>query len=193
MSRSFCTVRSGSERKVHWAPIDPGTPAACDARRWRWWRSQCTPPRFWGKSRQLQVLLVLLGAVVAAREGKDQRVFPLQLAQPAGRARVIGQLVVRKAAPGIGAHGCSLIVQVGSSVPASSATIYAAYQWASPRLAAEALFVLAVRGLRPPECLSQVSHRGVRRRAGDAPGQPRRDLLQQPAVASGSLKDTNDP
>ena len=42
------------------------------------------------------MLLVLLRAVVAAREREDQRVLALQLAQLARRVRVIGQLVVGK-------------------------------------------------------------------------------------------------
>jgi hypothetical protein len=55
---------------------------------------------------QLQMLLVLLRAVVAARERQDQRVVALQLAEPAGRARVIRQLVVGEGGPGhhVSAH-----------------------------------------------------------------------------------------
>src|SRR5215203_4647887 len=55
---------------------------------------------------ELEVLLVLLRAVVAAREREDQGIIPLQLAEPSGDARVIRQLVVRKRAAGrdIGAH-----------------------------------------------------------------------------------------
>ena len=48
---------------------------------------------------------------------------------------------------------------------------------ARPRL------VLPVRGLRAPQGLRQVARRRVRRVAGHTPGEPRRDLLQQPAVA----------
>src|SRR5256885_13111424 len=60
---------------------------------------------------ELQMLLVLLRAVVAAREREDQRVVALQLAEPAWRARVIGQLVVGKAAAGrdVRTHGSSPI------------------------------------------------------------------------------------
>src|SRR4051812_29303315 len=55
---------------------------------------------------ELEVLLVLLGAVVAAREREDQRIVALELAEPARRSRVIGQLVVREHAAGcdVGAH-----------------------------------------------------------------------------------------
>jgi hypothetical protein len=46
------------------------------------------------------------------------------------------------------------------------------------------LFVLSVGGLRAPKRTCQIAHRCEGRRRGvDTPGQPRRDLLQQPAVA----------
>src|SRR4051812_18615297 len=48
------------------------------------------------KRREFQMLLVFLGAVVAARERQDQWIVPLKLAKPAKFPRVIGQLVVRK-------------------------------------------------------------------------------------------------
>ena len=49
---------------------------------------------------------------------------------------------------------------------------------------AGALLVLAVGGRRAPQRARQVARRGERRLGGvDAAGQPRRDLLQQPAVA----------
>jgi hypothetical protein len=52
------------------------------------------------------MLLVLLRAVVAAREGKDQRIVALQLAQAADGAGVVGQLVVGKGGSGndVGTH-----------------------------------------------------------------------------------------
>jgi hypothetical protein len=46
------------------------------------------------------MLLVLLRAVMAAREREDQRVIALQLAESAQCARVVGQLVVGKGASG---------------------------------------------------------------------------------------------
>ena len=56
---------------------------------------------------ELEVLLVLLRAVVAAREREDQRVVALELAEPPGDVRVVGQLVVGERAAGgdVGAHG----------------------------------------------------------------------------------------
>ena len=56
--------------------------------------------------RQLEVLLVLLRAEVAARERQDQRIVSLELAEPARRARVVGQLVVGEHAArrDVGAH-----------------------------------------------------------------------------------------
>src|SRR5271168_550159 len=56
---------------------------------------------------ELQVLLVLFWAVVAAREGEDQRILTLQLAQRALGVRVIWQLVVGKRASrhDVRAHG----------------------------------------------------------------------------------------
>ena len=53
------------------------------------------------------MLLVLLGAVVAAREREDQRVVALQLAEPPHGVRVVGQLVVGKDASGhdVGTYG----------------------------------------------------------------------------------------
>ena len=49
---------------------------------------------------ELQMLLVLLGTEVAPREREDQRVVALQVAEPARRACVIGQLVVGKRSSG---------------------------------------------------------------------------------------------
>jgi len=46
------------------------------------------------------MLLMLLRAVVAAREREDQRVIALKLAELAQCTRVIGQLVVGKGASG---------------------------------------------------------------------------------------------
>ena len=59
--------------------------------------------------RQLEVLLVLLRAVVAAREREDHRIGALQLAELARGVGVIGQLVVGERAAGcdVGAHGTS--------------------------------------------------------------------------------------
>jgi hypothetical protein len=56
---------------------------------------------------QLQVLLVLLGAIVAAREREDQRVIALQLAQPPHGFGVVRQLVVGKDRAGhdVGSRG----------------------------------------------------------------------------------------
>jgi hypothetical protein len=56
---------------------------------------------------QLEVLLVLLGAVVAAREQEDQRVAALELAEPANGGSVVGQRVIREDAAGddVGTHG----------------------------------------------------------------------------------------
>src|SRR3954454_19610477 len=58
------------------------------------------------------MLLVLLGAVVAAREREDQGIIALNLAQAARRVRVIGQLVVRKNGPRceVVAHLVSFVV-----------------------------------------------------------------------------------
>src|ERR1700724_1647505 len=50
--------------------------------------------------RQFQVLLMLFGAVVAARQGKDQRIAALQLAEPAHRAGVIRESVIGEGAAG---------------------------------------------------------------------------------------------
>src|SRR5207249_4456383 len=56
---------------------------------------------------ELQMLLVLLRAVVAAREREDQRVLALQLAELAWGRCVIGQLVIGKGASGrdVRTHG----------------------------------------------------------------------------------------
>ena len=53
------------------------------------------------------MLLVLLRAVVAAREREDEGVVALQLAEPARDILVIGQLVVGEGGAGndVGAHG----------------------------------------------------------------------------------------
>src|SRR3984957_18112585 len=48
---------------------------------------------------------------------------------------------------------------------------------------ARPLLVLPVRGFRAAQCLRQFARRRVLRVAGDTTGQPRRDLLKQPAVA----------
>jgi hypothetical protein len=50
---------------------------------------------------ELEVLLVLLGAVVAAREGDDEGIAALQLTQGAGDVRMVRQLVVRERAAGV--------------------------------------------------------------------------------------------
>jgi hypothetical protein len=50
---------------------------------------------------ELEVLLVLLGAVEAAREREDERVVAVQLAQSAGDAGVVRQLVVLERAAGV--------------------------------------------------------------------------------------------
>jgi hypothetical protein len=53
------------------------------------------------------VLLMLLPAVVAAREGEDQRILALDPAEGAIGAGVVGQRVVwdQAAGPDVGAHG----------------------------------------------------------------------------------------
>src|SRR4051812_45737991 len=60
----------------------------------------------WIERGELEVLLVLLRAVVAAGEHEDQGIVALQLAEPSRDARVIGQLVLRERAAGgdIGTH-----------------------------------------------------------------------------------------
>ncbi len=82
-------------------------------------------------------------------------------------------------------HDDVVVGHDGSSSPACSATMYAAYQ--SGQFASRctgALLVFAVGGLRTPKRARQV-RRG--RECGlsgvDPAGQPRRDLLQQPVVA----------
>ena len=56
---------------------------------------------------ELEVLLVLLRAVVAAREREDQGIVALQLAELSGDALVVGQLVVGERGAGLDvrAHG----------------------------------------------------------------------------------------
>ena len=56
---------------------------------------------------QLEVLLVLLRAVVAAREREYQRVAALELAEPADGAGVVGQRVIGEYIAGddVGTHG----------------------------------------------------------------------------------------
>jgi len=48
--------------------------------------------------RQLEVLLVLFRAVVAARQGEDQRIAALKLAQPAHRAGMVRDSVTGEGA-----------------------------------------------------------------------------------------------
>src|SRR6266516_6644764 len=57
-------------------------------------------------SRQLQVLLVLLGTVVAARQGQDQRITALKLAERPHRPGVVGESVIREdaARPDVRTH-----------------------------------------------------------------------------------------
>src|SRR5215203_4734122 len=64
---------------------------------------------------ELEVLLVLLGAVVATREREDQGIVALKLAEPPGDVRMIGQLVVRERAAGrdAGAHRGSPLCRPG--------------------------------------------------------------------------------
>jgi hypothetical protein len=52
------------------------------------------------------VLLVLFGAVVAARQGEDQRIAALEVAELAHRAGVIRQSIIREdtARPDIRTH-----------------------------------------------------------------------------------------
>src|ERR1700689_1178542 len=49
---------------------------------------------------EFQMLPMLLGAIVAARQSEDERVIALQRAEIAQGARVIGQFVVRENASG---------------------------------------------------------------------------------------------
>src|SRR5690348_3361643 len=79
------------------------------------------------------MLLVLLRAVVAASEREDERVFPLQLAQPAQRARVIGQLVIGENSSGndVRTHSWTRLIKMAwcsrsSLVSGHSADRYAA-------------------------------------------------------------------
>ena len=57
--------------------------------------------------RQLEVLLVLLRAVVAAGEREDQRIAALEFTQRADGVGVVGQRVVGEGAAGddVGTHG----------------------------------------------------------------------------------------
>src|SRR4029077_6930759 len=59
------------------------------------------------EGRQLEVLLVLLRAIVAAGEGKDQWIVALDLTETAKCLGMVGQLEVREAGAGldIGTHG----------------------------------------------------------------------------------------
>src|SRR4029079_357797 len=68
---------------------------------------------------ELQVLLVLLGAVVPPGEREDERVLALDLAQAAQGPGVIGQLVVGERAAGcdIGTHGVTPLSVVDASAP----------------------------------------------------------------------------
>ena len=63
----------------------------------------------------MKVLLVLLRAVVAAREREDEGVVALQLAEPPRDVRMIGQLVVGERAAGgdVGAHRGSPLCRSG--------------------------------------------------------------------------------
>src|SRR5215207_431828 len=65
---------------------------------------------------ELEVLLVLLWAVVAAREREDEGVVALKLAEPPRDLRMIGQLVVRERAAGrdVGAHRGSPVCRPGT-------------------------------------------------------------------------------
>ena len=59
------------------------------------------------KRGKFPMLLVFLRAVMAARKRQDQGIIALEFTESARRARVIGQLIVRKNASGykIMAHG----------------------------------------------------------------------------------------
>ena len=52
----------------------------------------------WIEQGQFQMLLMFLGAIVAAGEGEDKWVIALQTAELAYRARVVGQFVIGKIA-----------------------------------------------------------------------------------------------
>jgi hypothetical protein len=107
MSRSFWIVRPGSERKVHWAPTDARN--SCSLVLVRRDRDHLGVGHgdLRLERRQLEVLLVLLRAVVAAREREDQRVAALEFAEPADGAGVVGERVIGEDAAGndVGTHG----------------------------------------------------------------------------------------
>src|SRR5215468_5254396 len=107
MSRSFCTIRPGSDRNVHCA----GRGAELLQRVVVVGGDGGDLGVGHGDLRvvggQLEVLLVLFRAVVAAGEDEDQGVVALELAELAGGAGVVGQRVVGEGAAGddVGTHG----------------------------------------------------------------------------------------
>jgi hypothetical protein len=83
MSRSFCTMRPGSERNVQWAPTDALELQEGVVVVGRDGGDSGVGDGDLGMERgELEMLLVLLRAVVTAREREDQRIVALQLAEP---------------------------------------------------------------------------------------------------------------
>jgi hypothetical protein len=72
------------------------------------------------KRGQLQMLLVLFRAVMAARKRQDQRIIALDLAEPARCARLIGQLIVRKNVSGYKVITHDWIPSTDAGEPAST-------------------------------------------------------------------------
>ena len=129
MSRSFWTVRSGSDRNGHWAPTDRRNS-------WSVWCASVAmvaipvyaTANFAWCDRQLEVLLVLLRAVVAACQRQDERVVALDLPDAADGAGVVGQRVVGEDAAGadVGTHGVTSSAGAGLD---GSLIGPAAWQW----------------------------------------------------------------
>ena len=83
---------------------------------------------------ELEVLLVLLWAVVPAREREDQGVLALDLAELSSNALVIGQLVVGEGAAGgdVAAHG-SVLSKLRSGVIGAFRPVYIEPSQSAPR------------------------------------------------------------
>ena len=111
MSRSFWTVRAGSDRN---GPLGPDRGAELLGGVMVVGRDRADLGVRDGDlrivRRELKVLLVLLRAVAAPCQGEDQRVVTLQLAELAHRIGVIRQGVVRKGAAwfDVRSHGSPL-------------------------------------------------------------------------------------
>src|SRR3954465_7777551 len=114
MSRSRWTVRPGSERKAHWAPPEArnteGEEGPLGSNRGTELLQRVmvvggdgddlgVRHRHLGLERgQLEVLLVLLGAVVAPGQREDQRILALELAERPNGLGVVGERVVGEGA-----------------------------------------------------------------------------------------------